>query len=61
METDRGIRLKFGHVLDNLDEEYKFNFNVISGAPQEIVQSALEGILNVVIILILDVVAARLR
>jgi hypothetical protein len=51
----------FARVLDNLGEEHKFNFNVISGALQEIVQSALEGILNVVIILILDVVAARLR
>src|SRR4029077_15738860 len=31
-------------VLDNRGEEHKFNFNVISAAPQEIVQSALEGI-----------------
>jgi hypothetical protein len=33
VETDRGIRLRFGHVLDNLDEEHKFDFNVISAAP----------------------------
>jgi predicted HAD superfamily phosphohydrolase len=31
-------------VLDNLGEERRFNFKVISAAPQEIVQSALEGI-----------------
>jgi predicted HAD superfamily phosphohydrolase len=34
----------FARVLDNLGEEHKFNFNVISAAPQEIVQLALEGI-----------------
>src|SRR5260370_32240467 len=34
----------FARVLDNLGEEHKFNFNVISAAPQEIIQSALEGI-----------------
>jgi HAD superfamily phosphoserine phosphatase-like hydrolase len=49
VETGRRIRLKhdvalFVRVLDNLGEEHKFNFNVISAAPQEIVQSALEGI-----------------
>src|SRR5277367_1247434 len=49
VETGRRIRLKydvalFARVLDNLGEELKFNFNVISAAPQEIVQSALEGI-----------------
>src|SRR5438445_11006103 len=49
VETGRRIRLKhdvalFARVLDNLGEEHKFNFNVISAAPQEIVQSALEGI-----------------
>jgi phosphoserine phosphatase len=49
VETGRRIRLKhdvalFARVLDNLDEGHKFNFNVISAAPQEIVQSALEGI-----------------
>ncbi len=49
VETGRRIRLKhdvalFAGVLDNLGEEHKFSFNVISAAPQEIVQSALEGI-----------------
>src|SRR5712675_1046299 len=49
VETGRRIRLKhdvalFARVLDNLGDEHKFNFNVISAAPQEIVQSALEGI-----------------
>ncbi len=49
VETGRRIRLKhdvalFARVLDTLGEEHKFNFNVISAAPQEIVQSALEGI-----------------
>lgn len=49
VKTGKRIRLKddvalFARVLDNLDDEHKFNFNVISAAPQEIVQSALEGI-----------------
>jgi phosphoserine phosphatase len=49
IETGRRIRLKhdvalFARVLDNLGEEQKFDFNVISAAPQEIIQSALEGI-----------------
>jgi len=49
VETGRRIRLKqdvalFARVLDKLSEEHNFNFNVISAAPQEIVQSALEGI-----------------
>jgi phosphoserine phosphatase len=49
VETGKRIRLKddvalFARVLDNLDEEHKFNFNVLSAAPQEIIQSALEGI-----------------
>ena len=49
VETGKRIRLKhdvtlFARVLDHLGEEHKFNFNVISAAPQEIVQSALEGI-----------------
>jgi HAD superfamily phosphoserine phosphatase-like hydrolase len=49
VETGRRIRLKhdvalFARVLDSLGEEHKFDFNVISAAPQEIVQSALEGI-----------------
>ncbi len=39
----RRVRL-FARVLDNLGEEHKFHFNVISAAPQEIIQSALEGI-----------------
>ena len=51
----------FARVLNNLGEEHKFNSNVISAAPQEIVQSTLEVILHVVFIPILDVVAARLR
>ncbi len=49
VETGKRIRLKndvalFARVLDNLAEGYKFDFNVISAAPQEIIQSALEGI-----------------
>ena len=49
VETGRRIRLKhdvalFARVLDNLGEDQKFSFNVISAAPQEIIQSALEGI-----------------
>jgi len=49
VETGRRIRLKhdvalFARVLDNLGEGHEFNFNVISAAPQEIIQSALEGI-----------------
>ena len=49
VETGRRIGLKhdvalFARVLDNLGEEHRFNFNVISAAPQEIIQSALEGI-----------------
>jgi hydroxymethylpyrimidine pyrophosphatase-like HAD family hydrolase len=49
VETGRRIRLKhdvalFARVLDNFGEENRFNFKVISAAPQEIVQSALEGI-----------------
>jgi 2-hydroxy-3-keto-5-methylthiopentenyl-1-phosphate phosphatase len=51
IETGRRIRLKhdvalFARVLDNLGEEHKFNFKVISAAPQEIIQSALEGIVS---------------
>src|ERR1700733_1284614 len=43
------IRLKqnvalFAQSLNALDEEYRFHFCVISAAPQEIVQSALDGI-----------------
>src|SRR5690349_6795983 len=49
VETGRRIRLKhdvalFARVLDNVGERHKFNFNVISAAPQEIIQSALEAI-----------------
>ena len=48
-ETGKRIRLKhdvalFARALDSLAEGYKFNFYVISAAPQEIIQSALEGI-----------------
>jgi phosphoserine phosphatase len=51
VETGRRIRLKhdvglFARVLDNLGEGQKFNFNVVSAAPQEIIQSALEGIVS---------------
>jgi phosphoserine phosphatase len=47
--TGKRIRLKhdvalFARSLENLAEGYKFHFNVISAAPQEIIQSALEGI-----------------
>jgi predicted HAD superfamily phosphohydrolase len=34
----------FAKTLDNLAEDYKFSFYVISAAPQEIIQSALERI-----------------
>jgi hydroxymethylpyrimidine pyrophosphatase-like HAD family hydrolase len=49
IETGKLIRLKhdvalFARALDNLAEGYKFYFNVISAAPQEIIESALEGI-----------------
>src|ERR1700675_1680563 len=49
VEAGKRIRLKhdvalFARALDNLAEGYKFHFNVISAAPQEIIQSALEGI-----------------
>ena len=48
VETSRRICLKhdvalFARVLDNLGEDQKFSFNVISAAPQGIIQSALEG------------------
>jgi HAD superfamily phosphoserine phosphatase-like hydrolase len=48
-ETGKRIRLKhdvalFARALDSLAEGYKFDFYVISAAPQEIIQSALEGI-----------------
>jgi HAD superfamily phosphoserine phosphatase-like hydrolase len=49
IETGKRIRLKhnvalFARALESLAEGYKFNFFVISAAPQEIIQSALEGI-----------------
>jgi len=49
IETGKRIRLKhdvalFARALDNFADDYKFSFNVISAAPQEIIQSALEGI-----------------
>jgi phosphoserine phosphatase len=49
VETGKRIRLKhnvglFARSLESLAEGYKFNFFVISAAPQEIIQSALEGI-----------------
>ena len=48
-ETGKRIRLKhnvalFAHALNSLAEGYQFHFNVISAAPQEIIESALEGI-----------------
>src|SRR5579859_6873512 len=49
IETGKRIRLKhdvalFARALDSLAEDLKFSFYVISAAPQEIIQSALEGI-----------------
>jgi phosphoserine phosphatase len=49
VEAGKQIRLKhdvamFAKTLDTLADGYKFNFHVISAAPQEIIQSALEGI-----------------
>src|SRR6476660_6261015 len=49
VEIGRRIRLKhdvalFARVLDNLGGGHEFNFNLISAAPQEIIQSAPEGI-----------------
>src|SRR5271169_1985447 len=49
VETGKRIRLKhdvalFARSLENLTDGYKFHFNVISASPQEIIQSALEGI-----------------
>jgi phosphoserine phosphatase len=50
VETGKRIRLKhdvsmFARSLDNLSDGYKISFYVISAAPQEIIQSALQGIL----------------
>lgn len=49
VETGKRIRLKhdvglFARSLESLSDGYNFSFNVISAAPQEIIQSALEGI-----------------
>ena len=48
IETGRRIRLKQNiRLLPRLLEEvegYRFSFNVISAAPEEVIQSALEGI-----------------
>jgi len=49
IETGKRIRLKhdvslFARSLDHLSDGYKISFYVISAAPQEIIQSALEGI-----------------
>src|SRR5271168_2068546 len=49
VETGKRIRLKhdvalFARTLDNLTDGYKISFFVISAAPQEIIESALEGI-----------------
>lgn len=49
VETGKKIRLKhdvdlFARTLDSISEGYKFSFYVISAAPVEIIQSALEGI-----------------
>ncbi|HUL16373.1 MAG TPA: HAD family hydrolase [Terriglobales bacterium] len=49
VDTGKRIRLKhnvglFARALENLAEGYKFSFYVVSAAPEEIIQSALEGI-----------------
>lgn len=49
IETGKRIRLKhdvnlFARSLENLSDGYEISFYVISAAPQEIIQSALEGI-----------------
>jgi len=41
---DRHDVALFARALDSLAEGYKFSFYVISAAPQEIIESALEGI-----------------
>ena len=51
VETGKRIRLKndvalFARSLESLAEGYQFHFNVISAAPQEIIQSALEGVVS---------------
>ena len=49
VQAGKLIRLKhdvklFAKTLETLADGYKFNFHVISAAPQEIIQSALDGI-----------------
>jgi phosphoserine phosphatase len=49
IETGKRIRLKhdvdlFARSLENLSDGYRISFYVISASPQEIIQSALEGI-----------------
>src|SRR5467141_680781 len=49
IETGKRIRLKhdvalFARALENFGDDHRFSFYVISAAPQEIIQSALEGI-----------------
>jgi 2-hydroxy-3-keto-5-methylthiopentenyl-1-phosphate phosphatase len=49
VETGKRIRLKydvalFAKSLENLSDGYNISFHVISAAPQEIIESALEGI-----------------
>jgi 2-hydroxy-3-keto-5-methylthiopentenyl-1-phosphate phosphatase len=51
IEAGKQIRLKhdvalFAKTLETLAEGFQFNFHVISAAPQEIIQSALEGIVR---------------
>jgi HAD superfamily phosphoserine phosphatase-like hydrolase len=51
IETGKKIRLKhdvslFARTLDSLSEGYRISFYVISAAPQEIIESALEGIVQ---------------
>jgi len=51
IETGKRIRLKhdvdlFARSLDSISDGYKISFYVISAAPQEIIQSALEGIVT---------------
>jgi HAD superfamily phosphoserine phosphatase-like hydrolase len=49
IETGKRIRLKhdvalFARSLESISDAYKFSFYVISAGPQEIIESALEGI-----------------
>jgi phosphoserine phosphatase len=51
VEAGKQIRLKhdvalFAKTLETLAEGFQFNFHVVSAAPQEIIQSALEGIVR---------------